>query len=246
MTKRNGRFEKKSEMIEVRISHAQKQALLSHCRRQGLSASEAVRGMISGELSSQSRRMVFNLERITTMPSFFKSHPRKAAAASIAVLSAALLSFAAPGQANDGAAVFAAMDSNADSHLTEAEFMAVVRREGLVWNPNADPNAARRTVGMSELEGSARREFARYDRNRDGRITHYEFTGRYVPLMRASFLALDRNVDAYVSVSELAVSLGSIGFESADAPEQSAEQLVDELDLDNDGQLSFDEFLADS
>ena len=246
MTRRNGRFEKKSEMIEVRISHAQKQAFLSHCRRQGLSASEAVRGMISGELSSRSRRMVFNLERITTMPSLFKSHPRKAAIASMAGLSAAFLAFAAPGQADNGAAVFAAMDSNADSQLTEAEFMTLVRREGIVWNPNADPNAARRTVGMGELEGSARREFARYDRNRDGRITQYEFTGRYVVLMRASFLALDRNIDAHVSVSELAVSLGSIGFESTEAPERAAEQLVDELDLDNDGQLSFDEFLANS
>ena len=47
---------KKGETLEVRLPHAAKAAFMAHCRREGRTASETVRRLIDGEMSSPSRR----------------------------------------------------------------------------------------------------------------------------------------------------------------------------------------------
>ena len=42
---------KKSETVEVRLPYAAKTAFMARCRAQGLTASEAIRGFIDGELT---------------------------------------------------------------------------------------------------------------------------------------------------------------------------------------------------
>lgn len=245
MTRTPKRPEKKSEMIEVRVPYSMKQAFLKSCEARGISLSEAVRDMIDAQTHQPARRMDNWIRRINPMSTLFKRHPRKTAGGAAGAVAAIALLGAAPTIASDGMAIFAEMDADRNNVISEAEFMASIREGGLVMNPSADPYAPRRYVSLRELEGHTRSEFARYDRNRNGEITPYEFSGRYVPLMRASFIALDRNVDEMVSVDELANALGGIGFEPDEAPREAAERVVAELDSDGDNQLSFREFIAD-
>lgn len=246
MTNTPKRPEKKSEMIEVRVPYSMKQAFLERCEARGTSLSEAIREMIDADSHQPAGRMDHWIRRINPMSTLFKRHPRKAAGGAAGAIAAVALLGAAPSIASDGMAIFEEMDADQNNVITEAEFMAAVREEGIIWNPRADAHSPRRTVGLSELEGHTRSEFARYDRNRNGEITPYEFSGRYVPLMRASFVSLDHNVDETVSVDELAIALGGIGFQPRQEPREAAERLIAELDSDGDNRLSFREFMADS
>ncbi len=180
------------------------------------------------------------------MTSVVSNHPAKSLGLLVAGAFSLTFALASPSMAQDGAAVFAEMDSDSSNSISLQEFMSSVRDEGLIWNPNADPAALRREVSLRELEGHTRREFSRYDRNQDGAISRYEFSGRYVPLMRASFVALDRNVDEMISIDELATALGSVGFEANQSPQDAAEELVLELDADGNQRLDFSEFMANS
>ena len=47
---------KKSETLEVRLSHAEKADFMARCRAEGLTASEAVRGLIAGGAARSGRR----------------------------------------------------------------------------------------------------------------------------------------------------------------------------------------------
>lgn len=47
---------KKSETLEVRLSHAEKADFMARCRAEGLTASEAVRGLIAGRTDRPARR----------------------------------------------------------------------------------------------------------------------------------------------------------------------------------------------
>ena len=42
---------KKSEPIEIRLPYAAKQAFMARCRARGVSASQALRGFIDGEIA---------------------------------------------------------------------------------------------------------------------------------------------------------------------------------------------------
>jgi len=246
MGKRRKYAEKKSEMLEVRISYSEKQALSALSQNRGESISETVRSLVSSELETAANRTQLNLKRIKNMTSLFSKHPRKALSFLVGGALSASVVLTAPSMAQDGLAVFAEMDTDESNTISLDEFLSSVRQDGLIWNPDADPDSPRQSVSLRELEGHTRSEFARYDRNRDGQVSRYEFTGRYVPLMRASFVALDRNVDEMISVDELATAFGSVGFDASNPPHSTAEQLVLDLDADGDLLLDFEEFMANS
>jgi Ca2+-binding EF-hand superfamily protein len=238
--------EKKSEMLEVRISYSQKQALLALSRERGESVSETVRSLVSTEVEPGTERVVPKLERIYSMTTVVSKHPAKSLGLLVAGAFSLTFALTSPSLAQDGLAVFAAMDADDSNSVSLQEFMSAVRDEGLIWNPNADPAASRRDISLRGLEVHASREFSRYDRNHDGEITRYEFSGRYVPLMRASFVALDRDIDEMISIDELATALGGVGFDTSQTPQESAEQLVLEFDTDGNQRLDFNEFMARS
>lgn len=241
---------KKSEMLEIRISYEQKQALLAYCRDTGDSASGLVRNLISDRVEPSSWRTVFNRERTQDMLNLLRTKPRAALAGAAGSAALMALAIAAPSGAQDARSAYDALDTNGDEIVTLTEFVDVVRSEGLVWNPRADANAPRRQVGLSELEGHTRSEFHRYDRNRDGRMTYNEFSGRYVALLHSSFVALDRNSDRRISADELAVSLGGIGFDTASIERNArprdvmAREMIADFDTNDDGLLDFEEFSA--
>ena len=47
---------KKTETLEIRLSHEEKQSFMARCRTDGLTASEAVRSLIAGRVSRSPKR----------------------------------------------------------------------------------------------------------------------------------------------------------------------------------------------
>ncbi|MET0272225.1 MAG: hypothetical protein ABW360_04490, partial [Phenylobacterium sp.] len=95
---------KKSESLEIRLSHPAKQAFMARCHAEGLSASEALRGFIEAQVAPRQRR------------------PLRALAIG-GLLVAALGAVAAPSLARPAVgAQFEAMDANRDGAVTATEF----------------------------------------------------------------------------------------------------------------------------
>lgn len=103
---------KKSESLEVRIPYPTKQAFMARCRADGVSASEAVRGFIDGQLTAKP-----------------KPAPRRGLRLAAGLLAAAAAGFmAVPSLARPGpAADFARLDLNGDGKVSAAEFARLDR-----------------------------------------------------------------------------------------------------------------------
>ena len=146
---------KKSETLEIRLPHAAKQAFMARCRDQGVSASEALRAFIDGEIATRTRS------------------PRLRWAA-VGLAAVALGAVAAPSLARPSLpARFARLDADRDGKLDFAEFeRGAALQLTLAGDGRAlQPSAAR--------EALLRREFARMDLNRDGEIALDEFRRWY-------------------------------------------------------------------
>ncbi len=106
---------KKTETLEIRLSHEEKQAFMARCRTEGLTASEAVRGFISG-------RAVRSPKRKTGLGWTVAA----ALGAGLAVGAVAAPSLAQSASravhVTDQQAVFARMDRNGDGVISLAEF----------------------------------------------------------------------------------------------------------------------------
>lgn len=99
---------KKSETLEIRLSHPTKLAFMARCRDDGVSASEALRGFIEG--------------RIDTRPAAAARPRRLPLAAAGALLAAAVAAVAAPSLARTGPpGDFARLDADGDGRVTAAE-----------------------------------------------------------------------------------------------------------------------------
>ena len=104
------RSEKKSETLEVRLGHATKTAFMARCRGDGVTASDAVRAFIDGQLAAgRSRRRTVSLGQCL--------------AAAIAGL---IMGVAAPSVAQTArhAPDFEQLDADHDGRLTPVEFAA--------------------------------------------------------------------------------------------------------------------------
>jgi hypothetical protein len=149
---------KKSEFLEVRLPHPTKQAFMDRCRRDGTSASEAVRGFIDGYLAGGERR------------------PRRLIGLKLAAAGAALLAagaVAAPSLAHPGLQqTFAQLDANGDGRISQAEFLrgAAVNAEvslGRASRPVSLPAGARLRAIAQAFDGM--------DSNHDGALSLAEF-----------------------------------------------------------------------
>lgn len=243
MSRPRNRPEKKSEMIEVRVAHSQKQALLDHCRAHGLSASEVVRNLIDSELSSGQQRMVFNLERMKSMALFSVTKPGVAAAAALGAASLVAVLLSPATSAGDADAAFDALDADRSGTLALDEFIEAVSAEGFAVA------VTDRDEEVRGLERDAAREFHRYDRNGNGLIDRAEFSYRYLPVMEASFAALDADDDGYISREELVANFARGGIVSMNSggregPAELGNRYIGMLDSDGDGRIDLQEFFA--
>ncbi len=235
--RRDTRPAKKSETLEVRVSHPLKTAFADDCRRRGVTVSNAIRDLMEARLARAGRRPWLDRSRIETMTHVFTRRPRAAAGSGLAALAALSLGLAAPSAANDGRAVFDGLDADHDGFVARAEFVAGVLVEDHTFTVPSVGGAVAQPISRGRLTSAAHVEFERYDRNEDNRLSFAEFSGRYQSRMRAAYVWLDANRDNQLSLEELSVSFGAAGAVTASA-------LIGELDQDGDGRLTYAEFTA--
>jgi hypothetical protein len=110
---------KKSETLEIRLPHPTKAAFMAHCRAEGVSASEALRGFIDLRLEGGARR-----PRARRLP----------LVAAGGLMAAAVAAAAAPSLARTGApGDFARLDADRDGRVTPAEILRLdADRDGAV------------------------------------------------------------------------------------------------------------------
>ena len=130
---------KKSETLEVRLSHATKQAFMLRCRQQGCSASEVVRRFIEDFLTApvvlplpkQSETRMASLRRFADIAS--------ATLAGLVAVGALTLASITPSSAwPDLRATFAELDGNADGNIDLEEFLARSKIDVFMKRPNQD------------------------------------------------------------------------------------------------------------
>ncbi len=160
---------KKSEVLEVRLSHPAKQAFMDRCQDEGRTASEAVRGFIDGYVAGPSKR-----------PSPGRAvHLAAAAAALLACGLAAAPSFARTTASGD----FMRLDRDHDGRVSLAEFERTARVQ-VALAPG--PCGWLRTVGLTSapaeptLEDRLRLQvmaaaFRQIDADHDGAISLAEY-----------------------------------------------------------------------
>lgn len=106
---------KKTETLEIRLSHEEKQAFMAHCRTEGLTASESVRGFITSRVSRPLKRKTGLGWTVVA-----------ALGAGLAVGAVAAPSLAQSASravhATDEQAAFARLDRNGDGVISPAEF----------------------------------------------------------------------------------------------------------------------------
>ena len=147
---------KKSETLEIRLSHAQKQAFMARCQAEGRSASEALRAYIDGAVAEPRR----------------PAKPLRWAAVGLAAVS--LGAIAAPSLARPSLPVqFARLDVDHDGRLSFAEFERGASVQIVVGA------GAGHALAPAEREALLRQEFGRIDANRDGEIALDEFRRYY-------------------------------------------------------------------
>lgn len=194
------RPEKKSESLEIRLPHSQKEAFMAACRERGVTASDTLRQFIAADLEARARH---TQQRTWTMT--LRRNPRKTAAGLAGTALAAATLGTGAGIAND--AVFDRFDRNGDGLVSYGEFMQQVRPqdaevmreviveggggtgEALAILENNEQRIERRVIRRNgpdaakappapEAPGDgARAVFEGLDRDGSGTLTREEFAG---------------------------------------------------------------------
>ena len=238
----NKRPPKKSEVLEVRIAHDAKQALMRKAQAEGRSASAVIRECIARYVADEDQEVRPML--ITLW---------KPAVAAGALGTAVLASTLVPTQASAGPdfrAAFERLDRNRDDRISLAEFaqpngdMLFVERADappmtkggkpfvLRLGRDAPPPPPGASVPPKEMMQS---EFSRHDANGDGSITYAEFEQFHRKFLEEGFAALDGNGDGFLDGGEYQIARSAAPMGAAD---------FTELDADRDGRISQDEFFS--
>ena len=168
----NGRREpKKSETVEVRLSHEVKRALMEKARTEGRSASEVIRASIDTYLAAQRKE-----DR-----SMFVTLWKPAAAigaATIAVLWTALAPSAVQAKP-DLKAIFQMLDADHDGAVSLDEFLRHASDPAIVTAHHAHMSGAEKAMhakfhGKQPTDAMIRSHFTQLDANSDGSVSFAE------------------------------------------------------------------------
>ena len=163
---------KKSETLEVRLSHPLKAAFMARCRAGGHTASEAVRGLIEAHLAAADQ----------VSP---KLRPKRdgrrfmrigiAGAAALALGAVAAPSLARPSLQ----ATFTALDARHDGRLSFDEYAAGASVQATVSLANRAARAPATSLQPGVRDAVLHAEFAAMDADHDGEVTFEEFRRYY-------------------------------------------------------------------
>src|SRR5690349_17533438 len=234
---------KKSETLEGRVPHEVKDALMRKAKSEGRSASEVIRNSIDAYLADRSKEKP-NMLIAAWKPAAF------AGAAAIAIVWTALAP--APLAAGpDLRVAFDHFDTNKDGAVTLAEFRAGHDEDRMFVHSGKAPGHSAPfimplhhavpigSVGSPVPESFLKSEFAKEDRDHNGRVDFAEFKGFHVAMMAAAFAQIDTNNDGGVDSAELDAV-------TARLPPDAPHPTFGELDRNHDGKLDSSEFFGHS
>lgn len=239
---------KKTETLEIRISHETKAAFMAACRARGATASAVIRGFID-EVIAEARRAQVQLQK-TERPMTKIFNNAYARAAAIAGLLASGVIVATPSAAADPrvAAVFRWWDADRDGGVSLEEF---VDESNDVCGGAVGIGVTTKVIPSPDEPRDAM--FHRLDSNHDGVLSLAEL-GRQVTAetfveSSAAFLVADLNGDGAVSLAELAAHgtalCAAAGFANPAAGSVLfAEGIVGAYDRNGDGALDSEEIKA--
>jgi Ca2+-binding EF-hand superfamily protein len=216
---------KKTEMIEVRVSHETKRAFLDACKGSGRTASDVIRESIQ-DFIDQRRRPPAEAQKkpvFTLISGAVRKKRYAAAGAAVAGISllAALPSAATP----DLAAAFRKLDANGDGVLSDAEFgrrdnagvtQMEVRRpqRGVPLDQEVDPSKMRIFMVPPPADGEATPDLLR-----DVRVQIFGSSTFAEDKRAAAFRHFDGNGDGNIALDEFLArqkEMLSNGFASLD------------------------------
>ncbi len=193
---------KKSESIEIRVSHEVKSQLANLCRTRGLTMSEVVRQGIDHELAGQNPFTVSG-DTFMRFPSF--ASIMRPVLVALPVLLLTLLYWSStqtPVTASPQIRVyFSALDYDGDGMITQPEYARFLIEE--------DDFEASETCGSDSAveepctaQDAARETLDRVDSDASGTVGYEEFEA-FILLERAHhFIELDRNENGFVTAEE--------------------------------------------
>jgi Ca2+-binding EF-hand superfamily protein len=222
---------KKTEMIEVRVSHETKRDFLAACQRANRTASDVIREAVDDFVAGRKSPGSKKARVLALIPKPLRKKSYLAAGAAMAGLAtfAVLPSAAAPGVE----ASFKALDTNGDGAISHEEFMKqAAGTKRLEVKPVGKPAAAARGAGDGAIyflpgdgakagaglrdvvinhlspptqvnpEEARAARFASFDTNGDGKLDLAEYSSREAALATNGFRKLDTNGDGSLDPAE--------------------------------------------
>ncbi len=229
------RSPKKSESLELRISHEAKTAFMRRCHAEGRSASDVIRQLIAAHASEKSsKRDTSTREWRLYMSNLFKTPPVVVGLSLVGAVAALALMSGASASA-DPAQAFSAIDTDRDAFISLPEYLRAAEPvAALAISQDGDqatvltPQRARQLLLM---------DYRAYDQDNDGRVSAHEFLPRFDITTRISFYAVDTNADGDLKLDEL--------LQFAQDDEAGAQRLrsaFDVLDINADGRVTLQEY----
>jgi hypothetical protein len=252
----NSRPPKKSAMLEVRLSHDAKEALMARCRAQGVSASEFVRAHIERFLTdaadqpspqeTKMRKPAFDFRATLDSVLEFASRPQSAFAA--VAVAAGLVVAVSPSVATPNlAALFERFDFNRDGALSPNEFEVAQNDDLMVFTPAhlappampAEPANCPEAAEASEtdLEGA---EFEQYTALSEAQIAQIEARADQFEQQAAMFAQHAAQIESQAAEiqvrAEAAVARAQIDHRMA------IRAAFQSLDRNSSGEVTVDDF----
>lgn len=239
------RSEKKSETLEVRVSHTEKKAFAARAAARGESMSVALRRLIAEDAVPQLSAKEVPMWRQTLIAGM------PAAITAFVLITVSLVGVEADTK-TDFKGLFGAKDADSNGVIDRDELIIDMTRriaeahvppicEGTQWEV--------RWQATPEMLADGHMDF--YDGNGDGAATLKEFTAAHERKRAREFVDADTDSSGFVTVKELADAYRldeakihaecrlAIGMQSA----ARAPELVAFLDADGDGVVSLREFI---
>ncbi|HVI97745.1 MAG TPA: hypothetical protein VM657_01620 [Sphingomonas sp.] len=200
---------KKTETLEIRVSHETKTAFMAACAANGVSASKVLRGFIARHIAAADRAPP-RWKELAMLTHHLRRRPIATLTGAALFSTIAAVASVTPAQAAIDprvTAVFDWMDANHDGGIDADEFSS---------GPDTSPASDAIMIELTNRMPSAPHEtrdalFARLDTSRDGKLTAAELArGTSVSVaVSPAVAAADANRDGRIGEAELAAYLAA-------------------------------------